>query len=451
MEQAPQIYTVFFGKPSSKQGWPYQGFDCENRAEELFTRLEKENPQLDFVEGDLITTSEPELADGQIREIENKKEQADGCLYWLLALPPFQLPREILEGKPVVLANDLYGGDLTFLNTLDTVKKEGLPVIPVSSSSFEDFNKELELFTAVKKLTQSKVLVIEEMKEEPDQAHQWRRNPDKYLRLTKKKMGVEIEFKKMEELLEIYQSIDERQAAQIAEQWINRAKQVREPSSNEIVNSGKMYLAIKKLLEQEKANAFTMDCLDLFYRDSSPVLPCLAYSQLLNEGLIGTCEADLDSMLLQLVGQYLTGKPGFISDPVLDSGKSQIIYAHCVAPTKVYGARSEPCPSDIRSHAESGESAARQVFYPEGETVTTVGLNLLQEKMVLHQGEIVGNVENKKGCRTKVAARTDVQTLLNKWDYQSFGWHRVSFCGDFREQFKKVATLLGLEVMEEDK
>lgn len=292
MAEKAQIYTVFFGKPASKQGWPYQGFDCESRAQQLFQQLEQQCPQLKFKGGDLITTSEPEIGAEQIEKIQQQKKTADGCLYYLLALPPFQLPGQVLEGKPAILANDLY--------------------------------------------------------------------------------------------------------------------------------------------------------------------EALAYSQLLNEaltegGLVGTCEADLDALLVQLIGQYLTGRPGFISDPVLDLGRNQIVYAHCVAPTKVQGEQGKASPSVIRSHSESGESAALQVFYPKGKPVTTVGLNLLEQKMVVHQGQIVDNIDQRKGCRTKVAVEADLDTILNNWDYQTFGWHRVSFCGKFREQFKKIATLLELELIEEDK
>ena len=34
---------------------------------------------------------------------------------------------------------------------------------------------------------------------------------------------------------------------------------------------------------------------------------------------------------------YADGQPGYISDPVIDTSKNQIIYAHCVAPSKVFG------------------------------------------------------------------------------------------------------------------
>jgi hypothetical protein len=30
------------------------------------------------------------------------------------------------------------------------------------------------------------------------------------------------------------------------------------------------------------------------------------------------------------------GRSGFISDPVIDTGRRQIMYAHCVAPNKVF-------------------------------------------------------------------------------------------------------------------
>ena len=31
------------------------------------------------------------------------------------------------------------------------------------------------------------------------------------------------------------------------------------------------------------------------------------------------------------------GRPGFISDPVIDTSKRQIIYAHCVASNRAFG------------------------------------------------------------------------------------------------------------------
>jgi len=39
-----------------------------------------------------------------------------------------------------------------------------------------------------------------------------------------------------------------------------------------------------------------------------------------------------------VAGTIMTqGRPGYISDPVMDSAKRQIIYAHCVAANKAFG------------------------------------------------------------------------------------------------------------------
>jgi len=54
-------------------------------------------------------------------------------------------------------------------------------------------------------------------------------------------------------------------------------------------------------------------------------------------------------------------------------------------------------------------------------------------------------------CRTKLAVRTDVKALHDNLDWDTFGQHRVVFYGDFREDIKNLATLIGFEIVEEDK
>ena len=38
------------------------------------------------------------------------------------------------------------------------------------------------------------------------------------------------------------------------------------------------------------------------------------------------------------------GRPGYISDPVIDTSKRQIIYAHCVASNKAFGPKGAANP-----------------------------------------------------------------------------------------------------------
>ena len=79
----------------------------------------------------------------------------------------------------------------------------------------------------------------------------------------------------------------------------------------------------------------------------------------MNDGLMGVCEADVFSALTNLLGLYLTGRPGFVSDPVIDTASNQVIYAHCVCSSRMLAG--EPAaPYAVRSHAECGQGASVQ-------------------------------------------------------------------------------------------
>jgi len=195
-----------------------------------------------------------------------------------------------------------------------------------------------------------------------------------------------------------------------------------------------------------------MDCLTLFYLGRLEAYPCLGYVELNDGGdYLGICEADVDSAATALLIKYLTGRPGFVSDPVLDLGKGEVIYAHCVAPTKVFGVSGPSSPYIIRSHAEDRRGVSVQVLLPTGHRVTTVKLNLLREAMAIHGGEAVENIDEEKACRTKLGVRANAEKLLEKWNRDfDFGWHRVTVYGEWRKEFKQLAKLLKLHIVEED-
>ena len=143
-----------------------------------------------------------------------------------------------------------------------------------------------------------------------------------------------------------------RRRSQFADRWIRQAQRVVEPTRDEIVKSGAMYAAMRQLMQDHGADAISVNCLGGFYGGHMEAYPCLGFCQLNDDGLVGACEADLESTVTMLAMSYLVGRPGYISDPVIDTAKYQIIYAHCVAPTKVFGIDGSSNPYHIRSHSE---------------------------------------------------------------------------------------------------
>jgi hypothetical protein len=206
-----------------------------------------------------------------------------------------------------------------------------------------------------------------------------------------------------------------------------------------------MYLALESVLEKNRSQAVTIDCLSLLYGGKLPAYPCLGLFQLNNDGKVGACEADLRSTVTMLLMTYLTGRPGYISDPVVDTANNQIIYAHCVSTNKVFGPTGPANPYHIRSHSEDRKGAVVRSLMPLGEMTTTLEFDPVRKEVVMHQARTVANVDEDRACRTKLAAEVpDVQKLLSEWD--RWGWHRVTFYGDWKRQVENVAALTGFKI-----
>ena len=137
-----------------------------------------------------------------------------------------------------------------------------------------------------------------------------------------------------------------------------------------------------------------------------------------------------------------------ISDPVIDTAKRQIIYAHCVASNKVFGPDGPANPFTIMTHSEDRQGASVRSIMPEGYMTTTLEIQNSRKEILFHQAKAVGNDPEDKACRTKLVAEPigDMEKLFRYWDW---GWHRVTFYGDLKEPVNALADAMGWKVVEE--
>lgn len=456
-----RIGVVFSAVPPETPTWPMIGYDYESRARELFSALSNALPHVEFRYRVVYYVSEwlrQALPSGvkthseeDVRSIVFKEMgDVDGYVVWFLGLWSRGVADIVAEtGKPVVLVDDLYAGSGELLLSYARLDKRGYPVIAVASSNFDDVVKAVKLLDVVAKFRNSRILVVTDAK-----SH-WATggmSVEEFAERVRKRYGLDVIFVESQELDSFYRSVSEDEAKLVMEKWIRNAMRIMEPSKDEILKSAKLYIAMRRLLEKYSADVITIDCLTLFYLGRLEAYPCLGYVELNDSGeYLGICEADVDSAATALLIKYLTGRPGFVSDPVVDLGKGEVIYAHCVAPTKMFGTSGFSSPYIIRSHAEDRRGASVQVLLPTGHRVTTVKLNLLKEAIAIHGGEAIENIDEEKACRTKLGVRANVEKLLEKWNRDfDFGWHRVTVYGELRKEFKQLAKLLKLHVVEED-
>ena len=420
-----KIRLVFTHISPTERTWPYQGYDYEARKKELTSRLRQACPGVEFLPTTVQSAEEA-------KKLLASDPPVDGYLVYLVGI--WSGAPEVIasSGRPTILVDDLYAGSGELLIQYAAAKRKGLKVAAVSSSRFDDVVQAVKCFECLKKMRSSVILDVIE------------RAPGEEAKAIQEVLGTTVRPTTAEEINAAYRKADRSQAQAFAQRWVEEARAVVEPSREEIEKSALMYVAMRDLMQQHQAQAVTIDCLTLFYGGKLLAYPCLGFFQLNNDGLVGACEGDLRSTVSMLLMSYLVGRPGYISDPVIDTSKNQIIYVHCVAPSKVFGPSGASNPYDIRSHSEDRKGAAVRALLPLGEMTTTLEFDPLRKEVVIHQAKTVENIDEDKACRTKLAAEVkDIDKLMTAWD--RWGWHRVTFYGDLKRPVENLAALAGFK------
>lgn len=314
------------------------------------------------------------------------------------------------------------------------MRKAGRRVDVIATSSYGDLDPWFRIFRTVHHLRKSKVLVGTE--NPPSRA----KAAEEY----KGAFGTEFQFVPGAEIQKAFTAADSREAKRLAEEFTRSALRVVEPKPIEIENGLRMHLALKAMLLREKANAFTIDCFGTLAANTLPGYPCICWSRLNDAGLYGVCEADLHSTMTQMLVTSYAGVPGFVSDPVFDLSRNEVIHAHCVSATKLKGPDAPASPYVIRDHLETHEGAVMQVLMPCDETIT-VARFAGPKKMLMSTAVVTGYGDSDRGCRSQIRTRVND---AEKWleNYQA-GLHRVIFYGDHTRTLERMGRLLGFETV----
>ena len=267
---------------------------------------------------------------------------------------------------------------------------------------------------------------------------------------TKETLGIEIIRRPFAELNETWEKADKDQAQEVVKRWKSNATAILDVQDDTLEKSARMYLAMKTCLQKHDACGITVNCLGGFYGKHIFAYPCLGFHELLNEGLVGACECDTLSTLTMVAMTTMTkGRPGYISDPVMDVSTKQIIYAHCVASNKAFGPKGTANPFTIMTHSEDRQGASLRSTLPLGYMTTTLTIRPNTKEILFHRAKTVANSTEDRACRTKIAGVPvgDFEKLFTEWD--GWGWHRVTYYGDLKEPVFALADAIGFKVVEE--
>lgn len=468
-----RIVYVLFGPKQPRPTWPNIGFDFVPVMQRLEARLIRECPGFEFVTSMASTEAEAK----KILE-EDQNSSVIGYLVYQMNNWPRVVHAIAASGKPVLYADFTYAGTGGFLTYNAALLRARSPNVGfVSSSELADLTEAVKCFELVRQgRTPSDFVAataqLRQRRTPPPESAAWAEDPVQCLsipecvsRMKASKviairdqnsapateiMGIPIVYVPFAELNGLAQAADPDEVRLWADRWEHGARRIEGVTRETIERSAAMYLGQKALLQKHSANAITINCLGGFYGKHINAYPCLGFCQLVDDGLVGACECDIRSTATMVAITTLTqGRPGYISDPVMDSAKREIIYAHCVAPTRVFGPSGAANPYEILTRSEDRQGASLRSLMPVGYLTTTLEFEPKRKEIMFHQAKAVGNDANARACRTKLRAQPlgDFEKLFSMWDV--WGWHRVTFYGDLKEPVYALADSVGWKVVTE--
>jgi hypothetical protein len=227
-----------------------------------------------------------------------------------------------------------------------------------------------------------------------------------------KRTGVKIQYRPLEELKPLLETVDEASAREEMGRWKREASKIREASDSAIYEASRLYVLLRTLVDKESLSAVSIDCSG-YTRSPNPSLPypCLAFTRLRDEGTVAACEADVCAMLSSMLLQEISGNPSYFCNvSSVDRQKSSTVLRHCAAPLQLMGYHAPKLLYNLRDYHGYGRGASPEIEFPTGIEVTMGSFSKDLRSFLIWPGRVIPRA---KDTDRPMYPNTDVPTLKN--------------------------------------
>ncbi len=251
----------------------------------------------------------------------------------------------------------------------------------------------------------------------------------------RERWGIEMVNVPLNEVVKGYEAVADDEVQDITDEFLSRAVGTKEPSRDEVVKAMRLYLSVKRTVDEYCLDAFTLNCFDLI--PTTRTTGCLALALLNQEGIPAGCEGDEQTLLTMLAVRAATGEMTFMANPskILDNAAHEMVFAHCTI---------APAMTDryiVRDHYESLSGVAVEgIFDPMDMTIVKCGGKNM-ERYFISQARLLECTTNPNMCRTQLRLRLDEP--LDYFLERSIGNHHVIVRGNHVERLVTVLRMLG--------
>jgi L-fucose isomerase-like protein len=245
--------------------------------------------------------------------------------------------------------------------------------------------------------------------------------------------GIEVVDIDLQRLIEGIKAIPQAEADKIVQDIVNRAKAIREPSNNDILEAAKAYLAIKEICKEEHLDALTIRCFDIV--KACNTTSCLALALLNDEGIVAGCEGDMQTLMSMYLAKRLCGEAAFMANPSQLTDSSSML-AHCTIPLMM-------CDETIvRTHFESGIGVAIQGLLPLTDYTLFKWGGPQLDRYFVTEAKAIETPYSNHFCRTQITLDVNLKPYLLQ---HSIGNHHVIIRGRHAETIRKFMQAHGVE------
>lgn len=271
----------------------------------------------------------------------------------------------------------------------------------------------------------AKVIVFGMESLKPEEAEEWK-NP-----ITLRTLNVH--HIKPERLIGVRNQTSRTRSANLAKKWIAESE-VKEPSFEDVVRSASVYLAFKRIIKEEKADAVYVPWCGVFTKPLEAKL-CNALARLADDGVPVGCWRG-ENILPLLILHAVTRKPVFVCE--LHSKKGTTLeLRHCFSPTKL----SETKPV-LRSWRSMPHTVTAYCQLPKG--IATLVNSKIGDKILITKANVL-DCKDLEGdnCRITIYVKLPNKQTLNKIQGTEFA---LTY-GNHTQQTRQTAKNLKLQVL----
>jgi hypothetical protein len=233
--------------------------------------------------------------------------------------------------------------------------------------------------------------------------------------------------------LNAYKNADIKKAESLAKKWMKEAEKVLEPKFEDVVRSARVYLAMKNVMEDMKADAAYVLWCGQFTKELGTKM-CFALAKLADDGYPVGCWRG-ENLLPLLILHAVSNKPVFVCE-ALSHRRDIITLRHCFAPSTITS-----CKYILRRWRDMEGTVTGYCQLPKGEvTLVNCGIG---DKLVIVRGRVLDCKDlGGDNCRMTVYVEIEKEDAIRKFVGREF----AMVYGDYAKEAKQVGKTLGLQV-----